>query len=800
MNRKPIRKKSFGNKKKEISGILLLVLGVLIFLSLIFYSVQDWPNGSSPQPVHNLMGLAGAYVAHYLLIYTIGFPIIVLPVLIFFLGLKFLTNRSVSGFFQNSLLVLFYATTLSIAITLPKVTPNGIIDNSHYEWNGDVGYFFASHLIRYFGVIGSLLILFTIIVLPVLYLTDFSFTKIMEFFSNRFSGVFEKWQNSYASRKRNWALRRELKREEKKKRAREKVGYEREITEEEFEESDVTGIQIEEDFTDGSGPVEGRSSRRSQDYGQEAEAEQIELPLDDKLKKMPETELQKAKIQISREEVEEIPADYELPPIDLLDESPPPESRERREELLEMARYLEQKLGEYDVRGKVVQIHPGPVITQFEVEPDSGVKISKFVAIADDLAMVLRARTIRIVAPIPGKSVVGIEIPNRKPAKVSLRSVMESDVFEHSQVRLPLGLGVDITGKVYVADLAKMPHLLVAGTTGSGKSVCLNIIITSLLFKFSPEIVRFVLIDPKRLEFSVYARLLNHHLITLPDLNEDVITIPENAVTILKGMEKEMEHRYRILAKANVRNLGEFNQAIEEGEIHTKLEEKYRHKMPYIIIAVDELSDLMLICGKDIEGPISRLAHMARAVGIHMILATQRPSTDVLTGVIKANFPCRIALRVSSKTDSRVILDTNGADKLLGDGDMLFLPPGQSNPVRLHSAYVSAKEIERVLKFIESQPKFPHWDITVKAAAGIGEGELSGRSLERDELFNEALKLVVRHQQGSISLLQRRLRIGYARAARLIDQMEQVGYVGAFDGSKAREVLITEEDLDNLLD
>ena len=774
-------------------GVLLIVLAVLIFLSILSYHVQDWPNSSSRQTVYNWVGPAGAAMAHYLILYTIGYPVIVLPLLIFLFGWKLLAHRPVDQLYRNSALVLFYATTLSIAIALPKIMAPETIGSGHYAWNGLVGHFFATQFYQYFGAVGSLAILLTVVILPVLYLGEFSLGTVAQVFSNQISGLTERWAEFLEDRKRSRSLKRELKRKEKREQARRKaVLDEEDLFEEELEEE---GLE-----TESPKPVEEVDSQ--DDYSYPAEAEkgepaQIELPLQPELKTRPK----KDEVNVPREEVEKIPTDYELPSIDLLNEAPPVESRERRDELLEKARLLEQKLGEYGVLGKVIQIHPGPVITQFEVEPDPGVKISKFLGISDDLAMVLRARSIRIVAPIPGKSVVGIEIPNREPAVVSLRRVMESDIFKTSRAKLPIGLGVDITGKVYVADLVQMPHLLVAGSTGSGKSVCLNVIISSLLFKFSPEDVRLVLIDPKRLELSTYARLVNHHLITLPQLNEDVITNADNAVAILKGMESEMEHRYRILAKANVRNLDEFNQAIENGEILTKLEEQYRRKMPYIVIVVDELADLMLISGKDIEGPISRLAHMARAVGIHMILATQRPSTDVLTGVIKANFPSRIAFRVASKTDSRVVLDNNGAEKLLGRGDMLFLPPGRSDAIRLHSAFVSAKEIERVLRFIETQPRFPHWDIAMKGAGDVGSPYAAGgRLAERDELFNEALKLVVRHQQGSISLLQRRLRIGYARAARLIDQMEQAGYVGTFDGSKAREVLISEEDLDALLD
>ncbi len=789
MNRKVVRKKSANSKKREVIGVLLLVLGLLILLSLLSYHAQDWPNSNSRQMAHNWMGLVGAAIAHYLILFTIGFPVVVLPILILAFGWFLLRGRSTETLLTPSVLFLFYATTISVAIALQNA------GGAYYEWSGLVGYFFASVLLRYFGAAGSIIILLTAVLLPLLYVTDFSLARFLGFFGKAWEQLVSQWEAFWADRKRQFELKRELKKQEKEEKRRQEALLAEE-EENEAEEEEIPPALEEEMPEEEYVP---KIDLPEVEPEIEKDSGQLDLPLGEPEVQKDEVSTQKAKIEVEREDVEEFPSDYVLPSADLLDDSPPLESRERRDYLMEMARNLEQKLGEYGVRGKVVQIHPGPVITQFEVAPDPGVKISRFQSIADDLAMVLRAKSIRIVAPIPGKSVVGVEIPNRQPAIVALRKVMESQPFAETEAHLPLGLGVDITGKVYVADLAKMPHLLVAGSTGSGKSVCLNVIICSLLFKFSPEYVRFVLIDPKRLELSGYARLVNHHLITLPNLNEHVITTADNAVMMLKAIEMEMEHRYRVLAKANVRNLEDFNAAVEAGEVLTKLEERYRRKMPYIVIVVDELADLMLTAGKEIEEPISRLAHMARAVGIHMILATQRPSTDVLTGVIKANFPSRIAFRVASGTDSRVVLDSKGAERLLGRGDMLFLPPGQAEPIRLHSAYVSAREVERVLKFIEGESKFPQYELAIKPVAVLGGAEPDvSQALGRDELFNEALKLVVLHQQGSISLLQRRLRVGYARAARLIDQMEQAGFVGPFDGSKAREVLIGKEELQDM--
>jgi S-DNA-T family DNA segregation ATPase FtsK/SpoIIIE len=410
----------------------------------------------------------------------------------------------------------------------------------------------------------------------------------------------------------------------------------------------------------------------------------------------------------------------------------------------------------------------------------------------------MRASRVRVVAPIPGKAAVGIEIPNDEPSVVTLRGILESRAFQRSPSKLTLALGQTIDGQPFVADLAEMPHLLVAGATGSGKSVCLNSIITSILYRADPTEVKLVLIDPKKLELNLYRKLHRYHLATREDLNEEVITTVENAVAVLRSLELEMERRYRLLAGIGVRNIDDYNRALKEGGLPSAGDDK-KEKLPYIVIVVDELADLMVMGAREIEEPISRLAQMSRAVGIHLILATQRPSVDVITGVIKANFPSRIAFQVAAKTDSRTILDRNGADKLLGRGDMLFLHPREPEPIRLHGAFVSAEEVRRVVAHVTQQPKMDVWKLP-----GFGPKEVRGvggrRGGDRDELFLEAAKLVIRHQQGSASLLQRRLRIGYARAGRLIDQLEEVGILGPFDGSKAREVLVDENYLANLQD
>jgi S-DNA-T family DNA segregation ATPase FtsK/SpoIIIE len=404
------------------------------------------------------------------------------------------------------------------------------------------------------------------------------------------------------------------------------------------------------------------------------------------------------------------------------------------------------------------------------------------VQLADDLARVMEASSVRVIAPIPGKSSVGIEIPNRNPATVYFKSIVNSPEFAESESMLTLAIGKTTSGEISTLDLSKMPHLLIAGTTGSGKSVCINTIICSILYHATPDEVKFVMIDPKKVEMTLFKNLEGYHLLKMEDINEPIVTSVDNAILALRALEKEMDRRYNVLADAVVRNISEYNEKME------KISESI---MPYIVLIVDELADLMMLSAKDVEAPIARLAQLARAVGIHLVIATQRPSVDVITGVIKANFPSRIAFQVASKIDSRTIIDQPGADKLIGRGDMLHLGTGGSDVFRMHNAFLTLNEIEAIMEHISDQPKSDEIILPSVREALVNEyGDQSAGS--NDDLFEEAISLVVTHQQGSISLLQRRLKVGYSRAARLIDEMEQAGIVGPFTGSKAREVLVDE--------
>jgi len=512
--------------------------------------------------------------------------------------------------------------------------------------------------------------------------------------------------------------------------------------------------------------------------------------------------------------------DGELPSLELLS---PPEAADRRgmdRELDRLGDVLVEKLGTFNVDSEVSGRTTGPVVTQYELVPAPGVKVNRIANLEADLALAMKARTIRIVAPIPGKGAVGVEIPNPRPEVVRVREILESEAYRRSPAALPLALGKDLRGEPYVADLARMPHCLIAGATGSGKSVCLNTVITSLAYRHTPETLRLLLIDPKMVELSTYA--------SLPHLRHPVVTDPKDAAGVLKWAMLEMERRYTLLSENGVRSIAEFNARVKKDQPLRRAEpggpegdpDRWIYTdglLPYIVLVVDELADLMMTVQAEVEKPLTQLAQKARAIGIHLIVATQRPSVNVITGLIKANFPCRIAFRVASKTDSRTILDQNGADALLGNGDMLFLPPGQGSPIRIQGAFMSTEETERLVTWYrerrerlvaaqeESEAAEAGGEEDILEMVRVKEAEEATRSVQedlqedRDELFREAAELCIRNDQGSTSLLQRRLRVGYGRAARIVDQLHEAGVLGPPDGSKPREVLLGLDELEAML-
>jgi S-DNA-T family DNA segregation ATPase FtsK/SpoIIIE len=509
--------------------------------------------------------------------------------------------------------------------------------------------------------------------------------------------------------------------------------------------------------------------------------------------------------------------EHEVPPVDLLSA---PESQDRtsmERQLEELGKILVEKLRTFNVESELGGRTTGPVVTQFEVIPAPGVKVNRIANLDADLALAMKAKTIRIVAPIPGKGAVGVEIPNPHPEIVNLREILETPAFRKAKGELPLALGKDLNGRPYVSALEKMPHVLIAGATGAGKSVCLNTIVTSLVYRHTPETLRLLMIDPKMVELSVYSRL--------PHLRHNVVTDPRDAAGVLKWAVLEMERRYTLLKANYVRSLQEFNQKVRGGQVLKRSEPRgpegdenrwiySEGVMPYIVIVVDELADLMMTVQSEVEKPLTQLAQKARAIGIHLIVATQRPSVNVITGLIKANFPTRIAFRVASKTDSRTILDQNGADALLGNGDMLFLPPGGSNPVRIQGAYLPTKDTERLMgwyiELLERHSEGEESEATEPGSETDILEELRGQELDAaaaaveeiagdwDELFRAAAEVCVQNGGGSTSLLQRRLSIGYGRAARIVDQLFDAGVLGPSDGSKGREVLVSMDELDGI--
>jgi S-DNA-T family DNA segregation ATPase FtsK/SpoIIIE len=474
---------------------------------------------------------------------------------------------------------------------------------------------------------------------------------------------------------------------------------------------------------------------------------------------------------------------YRLPELELLAQGQTGGSNFEREVLIRNSEILQKKLADFSVHGRVVKVHPGPVITMYEFEPAPGVKVSRIVNLSDDLALALRALAVRIVAPIPGKSVVGVEVPNQSRDVVVLRDVLAHPCYQDAESRLQIALGKDIFGNPVAADLAAMPHLLVAGATGTGKSVFLNGLLCSILFRARPDEVKLLLIDPKMLEFSMYQGI--------PHLIADVVTNPKRAAAALQGIVRMMEDRYRVMSEKGVRNIAQYNRAVARDLAHAPPQpddELVPLPLPYVVVVIDELADLMIVAARDVEESLMRLAQMARAAGIHLVLATQRPSVDVITGVIKANFPSRISFQVSSRTDSRTVLDSNGAERLLGMGDMLHIPPGTARLERIHGPYLSEKEVQAVTDYLRAQGS-PEFDPALIRLSDDGEGAPESDA-EYDELFDEAVDIVARHRIASISFIQRKLKIGYNRAARIVEQMEADGMVGPQDGTRPRDVFV----------
>jgi len=773
------------DRRKEVIGLLLMTLALLVGASMISYDMSEEPSNITKLRTTNYLGIGGVFVSHYLIKMFLGFGSSVVPLLLLLWGWWIFSGKKTAALSKFTLFLSIMAVLFSTLLAL-------IIGKS-WAVPGAVGGVLAGFLSTFLGIFGAWIFMGLALVLLI---TGYFGWSIYGFTA----GIYKPIRMLIESVKRR---KKEEKSKVKKERKEEIYIPDEGVEKEDWKPPEV---KTELEFTDPEHQSESESTQEdvtlSEEEGSDAQISAIEKEVftgesgeeNESTDFTVTDQIVETEIDYDAEREEYAKREYNLPSVELL-ESPQKISEDQisREEIMEKAKLLEETLESFKVSAKVIEVHPGPVITRFELEPATGVKVNKIVSLSDDIALALRAKRVRILAPIPGKAAVGVEIPNKKAAMVYMKSIINSEKFASSDSPLTIALGKTSSGEIICVDLATMPHLLIAGSTGSGKSVCINSIITSMLYKSRPDELKFILIDPKKLELSIYKKLKGYHLMPMRDVKEEIITTPQLAVLALKSAEVEMERRYDLLAAEGVRGIVDYNKRAEaSGEFS---------KIPYIVVIIDELADLMLTAAKDIEEPIARLAQMARAVGIHLIVATQRPSVDVLTGVIKANFPARMAFQVASKTDSRTIIDMNGADKLLGKGDMLYLPPTEPEAIRVHNSFVSLSEIENILNHINEQPKYEEKPLpSMKEAPLRSDGEGYLEFYGNDALLPEAMRLVVTHQQGSVSLLQRRLRVGYSRAARLIDELENAGVVGPFEGSKAREVLWDEADLKKNLD
>ncbi|GAB4289488.1 MAG: hypothetical protein Kow0098_07500 [Ignavibacteriaceae bacterium] len=782
-----------GEKLGQITGVFYLLISVLIFLSILSFDRRDEPSlnylfndliasFSNHSDVYNWMGVTGAHLSLFLVKTALGYFSLVLPVLIFIWGINQFKNLEKRLLLHITNFLLISAILISSFFGVLRTRYE--IFKDFYELSGGIGEFLGEGLGGVAGGFGALLLLIALQTALLIYAFDINIGSAFRFIRNFATGIFSRSSkpsvkiNRKIDEKTDSNLAKLKKLKNGKKQSEELPLTAGELMQQEAETQTQIRIIRKDELPDKKeeNPVLKEESKHvdMEKVGQKPERN----PDIERSEKLPEPWEEKI--------------DYKKPSLDLLELSESEDFSVAEEELKRNAELLKEKLSRFDIEIKDISVTPGPVVTLYEIVPAPGVKISRIVSLENDIALALAAQGIRIIAPIPGKGAIGVEIPNAKANIVKARSVLGK--INESKYQLPIALGKTISGDVYIADLSQMPHVLIAGSTGSGKSVGINMIISSLLYSKNPSDVKLAMIDPKKIELSLYNKLRRHYLAVCPDLEEEIVTTPQNAVLLLKSVEYEMEKRYDKLAKLAVRNIVDYNKKVEgiAGKVQEPGQFKHHH-LPYIIVIVDELADLMITAGKEVEEPITRLAQLARAVGIHLVLATQRPSVDVITGVIKANFSARIAYQVASKIDSRTILDMNGAEQLLGKGDMLFLPTGQPKPIRIQNAFISTEEVEKLTNYVYSQPAFskPYFLPSLyekKKAAG------SDPLSDRDEMFDDAARIIVRTQQGSVSMLQRRLKLGYSRAARIVDQLEQAGIVGASDGSKARAVLVEDEE------
>ena len=765
------------NKLKiQIIGWLLLIVSMLLAGSMIGYDLTEEPSLVA-QKINNPFNILGVYIGFYLMKLGFGYAALLFPVILATVSYYLISNFSFNLLkllkFQLCLLVLL-SITLSFFNNLSSLSELKLIED--YGLSGLLGGLLLGLIFDWTGFFGSILILFSSYVFIIVTFFEIDLFKKLKNLPKNLEGLIPTINFDFKKLIPDFT-----KKEEKKEKVKiieddsflESINSEESLDSviEEIKEEALTESQPDDEVQD---EINTESQNNDSDIDNELDSITIEKAVIEKEAEIDE-ERNKSILKVA----------WKFPSTDILQSSD--ESSEINEDdIRERSELLKNSLSNFGVEGSSGAIKTGPIITLFEILPAEGVRVNKFVQLSDDIARVMEAQSVRVLAPIPGSNHVGVEIPNVDPQTIFLKNVINSEKYLESNAKLKLAIGKGTLGDISILDLVEMPHLLIAGTTGSGKSVSLNTIIVSLLYQLKPEEVKFVIIDPKKVEMSLYRGLENHYLLKFNGIDESIITKKDNAILALRSLEKEMDSRYDLLAEAGKRNISEYNEMMKKSK---------KDLMPYIVLMIDELADLMMYSPRDVEAPIARLAQLARAVGIHLIVATQRPSVDVITGVIKANFPARIAFQVATKIDSRTILDENGADKLIGKGDMLYQKPGSPAPVRMHGAFITLKEIEDLVNHISSQPK-PN-EVIIETYREESSSMVDGDGID-DDLLHKAIEIIVMSKQGSISLLQRRLSVGYSRAARLIDEMERLKIVGPFTGSKAREVLVDESYLETI--
>ena len=753
------KKSEISSSKRLFIGSTLIIISLFLFISIFSYFFNGYIDQSSINYLlndeiksANYFGKLGAYISHYLVYMGFGIASLILPILIFISSLHIMLSVKNKNLYKRWLWGLYLLFFFSIFFGTVK---------HESIYSGVIGFEITEFLNVYIKNIG---IIFLLIFMFILYITI-----RLDFGINNIISVYDKLKSL--------------------------LKFEKNINPNQFEEN----VNPENDNENSETLNE---SSNNIDLTKSEKKDEVSLIYD---KDTSELEIQVEKVveekstnnNLANNLVDDFGefdpkldlSKFKFPDLNLLKQYNSGQITIDKQELEENKNKIVETLNNYNISISNIKATIGPTVTLYEIVPDAGIRISKIKNLEDDIALSLSALGIRIIAPIPGKGTIGIEVPNKNPTIVSMYSVIAADKFQKSSMELPIAIGKTINNETLVFDLAKMPHLLMAGATGQGKSVGLNAVLTSLLYKKHPAEVKFVLVDPKKVELTLYNKIERHYLAKLPDSEEAIITDNTKVINTLNSLCIEMDNRYEMLKNASCRNIVEYNNKFKQRKLNPNDGHSF---LPYIILVVDEFADLIMTAGKQVETPIARLAQLARAIGIHLIIATQRPSVNVITGVIKANFPARIAFRVTSKIDSRTILDSSGADQLIGRGDMLFTQGNEI--VRIQCAFVDSPEIERITEFIGSQKAYPTAYKLPEYISDDGGTNIDISMEDRDALFKEAAEVLVIAQQGSASLLQRKLKLGYNRAGRLIDQLEAAGIVGPFEGSKARKVLISNLD------